>query len=147
MIKQQLLEAQTAAIKAKDLQTLSVIRYILAQIKNKEIEKQGEVTNEEALAVLKKEVKKLNESIDAFKKAGRQELVSEYQSQLDILQKYLPAEISDEDLVKAVDELMAANQTLFQQNAKAMIGLAMKTLRDKADPQRIMKVLKEKNIV
>src|SRR5690606_11176304 len=121
MIKQQLLDAQTAAIKGKDLETLSVIRYILAKIKNKEIEKQTEITEEEALNILKKEAKKLNESIDACQKAGREELVNEYKGQLQILQQYLPAEISDEELMKAVDELVATNQTVIQQNPIAII--------------------------
>lgn len=146
MIKQQLLDAQTTAIKSKNLETLSVIRYILAQIKNKEIETRTDITEEEALTVLKKEAKKLNESIDAFQKANRPELVAQYKAQLEILQQYLPAEISDEDLTKAVDELVAANQALIQQNPKMIIGLAMKELKPKADPQRIMQALKQRQL-
>lgn len=143
MIKIRILEDQTAAIKAKDMETLTTIRYVLAEVKNKEIEKQTDLSDAEVIAILQKQVKQLHESIDAFIKAGRTELADQYTKQLEIIKKYLPAELSDEDLKKVIDALKAANQVQYAQNPKSFIGIAMKHLRGKADPQRILKLLQE----
>jgi uncharacterized protein YqeY len=87
MIKQKLQEQQLAALKAKDAKKLTLIRYILAQIQNKEIEKKGSLTDEETTAVVQKIAKQLKESIEAAKKAGRNDLVGQYQGQLAVLKK------------------------------------------------------------
>ena len=145
MIKTKIQEDQTAAIKAKDMETLNTVRYILAEIKNKEIDKRSELSDDEVITVLQKQAKQLHESIDAFTKGNRQELADQYAKQLDILKRYLPAELSDEELHKAVQELKAQNQEQYNQNPKSFIGIAMKHLRGKADPQRIMKMLESFN--
>lgn len=143
MIKQKLQEDQIAALKAKDSVRLSTLRYILSQIKNREIEKQTELSEEETVAILRKQAKELRESIDAFTKGGRTELVTEYQQQLDILSAYLPQEISDEELQAEVHKIKEANAALAAENPKALIGIAIKQLKEKANPQRIMKALQE----
>ncbi len=143
MIKQKLQDEQLKALKAGNKEKLSVLRYILAQFKNKEIEKNpptgGELSEDEAVVVLKKIAKELKESIDAFAKANRPELVKEYQAQLDIVAPYLPKEISDEELEREIRRIVDANKTL--PNPKAIIGICMRELKTKADPARIMKLL------
>lgn len=141
MLKQKLQEEQITALKSKDSQKLSVLRFILAQIKNKEIEKKGELTDEEIILVIKKIAKELKESIEAFKKGGREDLVKENEKQLEIVSSYLPKELSDEELKKEVEKIISQNQDLFNKNPKAIIGVCMKTLRSKADSSRIMKIL------
>ncbi len=143
MIKQKLQDEQIAALKAGEKARLATLRYILAQLKNKEIEKNlpagEELTDDEAIAVLKKIVKELNESIDTFTKANRPELAAEYQAQLHIITPYLPKEISDEELTKEVQRIIEANKNLS--NPKAIIGICMKELKSKADSSRILKIL------
>lgn len=141
MLRQKLQEEQIIALKSKDSQKLSVLRFILAQIKNKEIEKRGELTDEEIILVIKKIAKELKESIEAFKKGGREDLVKENEKQLEIISLYLPKELSDEELKKEIEKIISQNQDLFNKNPKAIIGLCMKTLRSKADSSRIMKIL------
>ncbi len=143
MIKQKLQDELLTALKSGDKEKLSTLRYILAQIKNKEIEKNPlggrELADEETLNVLRKIVKELKESIDAFQKANRPELVNQYQSQMNIIIPYLPKEISDDELEKEVKRIVDSNKNL--PNPKAIIGIVMKELKKKADPARIMKVL------
>lgn len=141
MLIQQLQDDQVQALKSHEKDKLSVLRYILAQIQNKKIEKQVDLSDDDIIAVLQKIAKELRESVDAFEKGGRKDLVSEYKKQLDILIPYLPKELTDEELVKTIDELITQNKEIYDKNPKAIIGICMKLLRSKADSSRIMKIL------
>lgn len=141
MLRQKLQDDQTAALKAGDKTKLGVLRFILAQIKNKEIDKKSELDDDETLMVIKKVAKELKESIEAFEKGGRKELVLDNKKQLEITSIYLPAEISDDELRNEIGKIIKENQAVFDNNQKAIIGICMKQLRSKADPGRIMKIL------
>lgn len=145
MLRQKLQDDQIAALKSGNKTKLGILRFILAQIKNKEIDKNlpaGEDLNDdETIVVLKKVIKELKESIDAFEKGGRKESVLDNKKQLEILSMYLPTEISDEELKSEVDRVIKENQTVFDANKKAIIGICIKQLKSKADPERIIRVL------
>lgn len=137
MIKQQLQADQIVAMKAKDVEKLQTLRYILAQIKNIEIDKRIELSEEEVVNVLRKEVKKLQDSIDSFKSANREDLAKEYEFQKNIISEYLPVEISDEELKAEVQKIIDANKELFEKSPNALIGICVKELKSKADSSRI----------
>lgn len=141
MLRQKLQDDQLAALKAGEKIKLGVLRFILAQIKNKEIDKKTELTDEETLSVLRKVIKELKESVDAFEKGGRTELADDNKKQLEIASVYLPAEISDEQLKVEIEKVIKDNQAVFDNNQKAVIGICMMELKSKADPGRIMKTL------
>jgi len=141
MLKQKLQEDQIIALKSGDHDKLNIIRFIISQIKNKEIEKRSELSDDEVILVLKKIAKELNESISAFEKGNRQDLVEENKKQLAIISQYLPQEISDEELKKEIKRIIQENQELYQKNPKAIIGICIKQLRSKADSSRIIKIL------
>ncbi len=90
MIVKKIQADQITALKSGQKTRLEVLRYILAQIKNKEIEKKAVLTDEETTKTLQKVAKELKESIDAAKKGNRNELVEGYQKQLVIVEEYLP---------------------------------------------------------
>jgi uncharacterized protein YqeY len=141
MLRQKLQDDQIAALKAGDKTKLGVLRFILAQIKNKEIDKKSELNDDETLVVIKKMSKELKESIEAFEKGGRKELVSDNKKQLEIVSAYLPAEISDEELKNEIGKIIKENQVVFDNNQKAIIGICMKQLKSKAGSERIRKIL------
>lgn len=141
MVKQKIIQDQILAMKQRDQNKVTTLRYILAQLKNKEIDKKGELSNEEELVILRKIGKELKESIDAFRKGKREDLIAQYESQLKLLGTYLPQEISDEELKKEVEKIIAENKEVYDKNPKAVIGIAMKQLKNKADPSRILKLL------
>ena len=141
MLRQKLQDDQVIALKSGDKTKLEILRFILAQIKNKEIDKKSGLNDEETLVVIKKVTKELKESIEAFEKGGRKDLSDDSKKQLEIVSVYLPAEISDEELKQEVEKVIKENQTVFDNNQKAIIGICMKQLKSKADPGRIMKVL------
>jgi len=141
MLRQKLQDDQIAALKSGDKTRLNVLRFILAQIKNKEIDKKSDLNDEEVLIVLRKVIKELKESVEAFEKGERKELAEDSKKQLEIASVYLPAEISDSELKGEIEKVIKENQAVFDNNQKAIIGICMKSLKSKADPGRIMKIL------
>ncbi|PJC31455.1 hypothetical protein CO051_04120 [Candidatus Roizmanbacteria bacterium CG_4_9_14_0_2_um_filter_39_13] len=141
MIKQTLQKEQIEAMKAKDSFRLQTIRYILAQIKNKEIDSQKELEDQEVVDVLRKETKKLQDSIDAFKSANRNDLVEESQSQMDIILTYLPEEISEDELKIKVQEIIDENKELFEKSPNQLIGICVGKLKSIADSSRIARIV------
>ena len=148
MLKQQIFTDQIQALKKHDQEKLSILRYILAQIKNQEIDKKtpeskgiSELTDDETALVLRKIAKELNESIAAFKKGDRQDLISEYQKQLQVVSSYLPKDLSDAELKQEIEKIMQENQAVYKKNPKALIGIAVGKLKSKADSARIVRIL------
>jgi uncharacterized protein len=141
MLRQQLQTDLIQSMKSGDKARVEVLRYILAQVKNKEVDKKSELDDNEVLDVLRKQIKQLKESIDAFTKGNRPDLVAEYQAQYDIVATYLPKELSDEELKTEIEKVIAANKEIYDKNPKQIIGLCMKELKNKAESSRIMAML------
>jgi uncharacterized protein len=115
------------ALRQKDSIRLSVLRMLLAAIKNKEVEKIRPLTEEEFFAIVKTSVKQHNESIESFKKGQRTELAEKEERELEILKGFLPAPLSEEELVREID---AAIQSLQAKNQRDM-GKVIKFLLEK----------------
>jgi len=141
MIKQTLKQDMIAAMKSQDHARLDILRYILAKIQNLEINKQKETTDDEVMAIMQKQIKELKETLEAAEKASRHDLADKAKSEITIVNAYLPKQLSDEELKKAVEKIIADNQELYQKNAKAIIGVAVRALKGKANSQRIISVI------
>lgn len=143
MIKHKLQADMIIAMKAHEQKKVVAIRYILSVIQKKEIDAQKELTDEESVTVLQKVNKELKESLEAFTKGNRTDLVQDTQAQIDIVAAYLPAQISDEVLEEQVAQLLNDNAVARAANPKTIIGIVMKALRSTAEPGRIMTALKK----
>jgi uncharacterized protein YqeY len=141
MLRSKLQDDQLRALKSGDRERLDTLRFILAQVKNKEIEKKAELNDEETIVVMQKFKRELNESIDAAQKAGRTELETQSRGQLAIVSEYLPAEMSDEELKKEIGRIISENKDVYDKNPKAIIGVVMKELKTKAESPRILQAL------
>jgi len=141
MLRKKLQDESITCLKSGDKDRLSLLRLILSQIKNREIEKKAELNDEEVIAIIRKMVKELKESVEAFEKGKRDDLVTEYRKQLSIVSAYLPSEISDEELKAEIQKIITENKAIFEQNQKQIIGICMGRLKAKVDPSRIMKIL------
>ena len=142
MLKQKLQADQITAMKARDMVRLDTLRYILSQIKNREIDTQTDLTDSQVVDTMRKEVKKLQDSILAFNNGGRVDLATEYDAQKKIIQEYLPQEMSDNELKSEIQKIIDEHKDLFAQNANAMIGVCIKELKDKVDPSRIAAIVR-----
>lgn len=125
----------------KEVQKVSVLRMVVAALKNKQIEKGSDLTDDESLAILKKEAKKRNESIEVYKKAGRMELVEKEEGELKILSAYLPETMSKEEVVKRVGELK--EKGALGANFGEAMKAAMAEFKGQADGKLIAEVIKE----
>lgn len=132
------------AMKAKDAQAVSAFRMLRAAMKNAEIDKQTkELSDEDALDVIGREVKKLKDALSDFEKASRQDLADQTKSELALLVQFLPAQLSEEE-VQAVVANKAVELGLSGEAAYGrLMGEAMKELKGKADGALVGKAVKE----
>lgn len=143
MLRKQIISDQLAALKSGDKSRLSVLRLIVAQIKYKEIEKKAELDDGEVVSLIKKEIQQAEESKSMYEKAGREESVAEYVTQIDIMTSYLPPQLEDDQIEERIKTIAANNADAIAANPKAIIGLAMKNLKSEADSARITAALKK----
>ena len=136
-----------AAMKAQEKFKLEVLRMLKSALMNEEINLGGNgsgLTDEQVLAVVKREVKKRNSSIEEYEKYGKMETVEQLKQEVEILSVYLPPEMSDEELETKVSEILAE---LGVTDIKGM-GLAMKEIGARlgasADMSKVSKLVKDK---
>src|SRR5699024_1215248 len=104
---EQLNKDMVQAMKQKDKETLSVIRMVKASIQNESIKLGKEALSEdEELTILSREVKQRKESLQEFGAAGREDLVEKLQFEINILQEYMPKQLSNEELEKIVEQVI-----------------------------------------
>jgi len=141
MTKAKLQEDQIKAQKAQDSARLETIRYVLSRLKNQEIEKKAELEDKEVTDILRKVRREMVESVEAYEKGGRTDLKDATQKQIEIVNEYMPRELSDEELTAAVTKLVETNQEATKANPKAIIGIAIKALSSQADSSRIVAII------
>ena len=143
-ILQQLIEDMKQAMKAQDKIKLSTVRLLISQLKNARIDSGKELTPEEEIAVLMNAAKKRKESIDAFKAGNRQDLIDREQQELVIIQQYLPAQISDDEIQKTITEIIAATGASSLKDVGKVMSEAMKVLKGRADGKKVQEFVRSK---
>ncbi len=121
------------ALKQKDAVRLSVLRMLLAAIKNKEVEKIRPLTEDEFFALVKTSVKQHNESIESFKKGHRSELAEKEERELEILKGFLPASLSEEDLIREIDSAIQSLQAKNQRDMGKVIKFLLERFPGRVD--------------
>lgn len=140
---EQISEDMKTAMRAKDERTLSTVRMLKSALKNKQIDLMRELTEEDVLAVVKSQMKQLKEAQEIAVNAGRPETAQEAQAEMDVLTKYLPAQMDDAALETAVRAaLEGAGLTSKQDMGKAM-GVAMKAAAGQADGSRVKTIVEK----
>ncbi|MBI3495247.1 GatB/YqeY domain-containing protein [Candidatus Berkelbacteria bacterium] len=127
------------ALKAHDERVLSTLRLVKSAITNKAKEGGGEVTEEQVLQVLKQEAKKRGEAANLYGEAGNTEQATNEKQELELIKKYLPAELPDEAIQKVIDEVKATGETNFGK----LMGQVMGRLKGQADGSRVSVLVKK----
>ena len=141
---EQITKDLTLSMKNKDTFKLSVLRMLKSALKNEEINKKSPLTDDEVLNVIKKQVKMRKDSKEEYVKYNRMDLASDLEKEIEILSTYLPEELSEDELIKIIDE------TIKEVNPDGMkgMGLVIKTISTKygarADMGLVSKIVKEK---
>jgi len=140
-LRNQIQQDINKALKKKEKQKLSILRFLNAQIQNKEIEKgRKKLADEEIIKLMRKQVKELKESLSFFEKGKREDLIKKTKTEIEILKTYLPQQLSDEQLEKEVEKIIKQNPSVSHQGA--LIGLCVKALAGQADNQRTARMVK-----
>lgn len=134
----------TEAMKAKDTFRTSVLRMLKSALKNEEINKKSPLTDDEVLAIIKKQVKTRKDSMNEYTSYNRMDLADSLQKEIDILNEYLPEELSDEELEKIVKETI----TKVKAESIKQMGIVIKTISSeygaRCDMAKVSKLVKEK---
>jgi uncharacterized protein YqeY len=120
-------EELIVALKAGEKDKVTVLRSLKSDLKYKKIEKGDELTDEDCLSVFNSSVKKIKDSIEQFKAGNRDDLVSKEEFALKIIQKYLPEQLSEEELVELVKQAIEESGV----DSPQQIGLVMKAVMPK----------------
>jgi len=148
MLKENLQKDLNNFLKEKNQTGVNTVRLLLAAILLKEKEKKYKtkeetLTDEEVLEVIFSEAKKRKESIVEFEKGGRNDLVAKEKAELEILQKYLPEQLSDEELRKIVKEAVEKVGAKDMKDIGKIMGQVMSKVKGKADGSRVNIIAKE----
>lgn len=143
-MRERILKELMQAMKAQDKERLSVLRMVKGAIQLEEINKKKELDDNEVIAVISKQIKTRRESITEFKKGNRDDLIEATEKEITILNEYMPAQLSEEEIIKVIED--AFNE--INPQAPSDMGKIMKTvtpkLTGKADMTFVSKVVKEK---
>ena len=104
---------------------LSVLRMVWAAVRNKEIDEKTELTDDAVMAVLMKEVKQREDTIKEIKDANRPDLVAKNEEEIEILKKYLPEPLSDEELKKVIQDVIATTGAKSMKDMGKVMGKVM----------------------
>ena len=135
----------TAAMKAKDADTLSTLRMTKANLMNRQIEKGGELTDEEVIKALHSLVKQRRDSIEQYEKAGRTELAAKEAGEISVIEKYLPQAASAEEIKEAVYAAVSETGASSMKDMGQVMKAAMAKLAGKmADGKAVNEAVKAK---
>ncbi len=135
----------TAAMKAKDANRLSVLRMMKANLMNRQIEKGGELTDEEITKALQSLVKQRRDSIEQYTNAGRNELADKEQTELVVIEEYLPQSASKEEIEQAVAKAISETGATSIKEMGAVMKAAQARLAGKsADGKSVSETVKAK---
>lgn len=134
--------AMKAAMKARDKQRLGTIRLIQADFKRIEVDERIEIDDARALAVLDKMVKQRRDSADQYQNAGRPELAEQENFEIGVIQEFLPAQLSEDELVAMVDAAIAAIDASGMQAMGPVMGQLKPKLQGRADIGAVSQLVK-----
>ena len=133
MLKERITEDMKAAMRAKETERLGAIRMLTAAIKQKEVDERVELDDAAVVAIVDKLLKQRKDSIEAFEKAGRQDLADKEKAEAAVLQAYLPARLSAEEVATEVKAIVAELGAKGPGDMGKVMGAAKQRLAGKAD--------------
>ena len=132
------------AMRGRDRPRVEALRMLSAALKNAEIEKGESLAEDEEIRVLRRQLKQREESAEAFRKAGREEQARNEETEADIVRRYLPAPLSDEELDRIIDEAIRETGAASMRDMGAVMGRANEISGGRADGKRLSVLARER---
>jgi len=140
---EQIQEDLKRSMKAKDGNRVSVLRFLLSSIQNREIAKKDALDDDEILAEITSAAKKRRESMEAFKEGERMDLVEKEEAELAILQEYLPEQLSPDEIRSMVQEVVQSTGAISASDIGKVMKELMPQVRGKADGKLVNEIVRE----
>ncbi len=142
-LKEQLQSDVKDAMRSGDKLRRDTLRLVLSSLHNAEIEARDELDDDGVLKVLTKEAKQRRESIEEFRKGGREEKAAEEEAELEVISSYLPEALSREDVVAAAKEVIEESGASSMQDIGKVMPALMQRLQGRADGREASEVVRE----
>jgi uncharacterized protein YqeY len=143
VLKQRITDDMKAAMKGGDKPRLATIRLILAAIKQREVDERIELNDEQVLAVLEKMIKQRRDSIAQYSQAGRDELAAQEQSEIEVIQGYMPEALSEAEVAALVSAAIASTGASEMRDMGKVMGELRPKLQGRADMGAVSALVKQ----
>lgn len=137
-------DAQKDAMRSKDKLSLGTIRMALAAVKQREVDERIELNDTDVLQILTKMVKQRQESVTQFEKGGRQDLADTELQEIEVIKRFLPQALSDEEVQVIVDKAIADTGAASMQDMGKVMGAIRGQLQGRADMGAVSAIIKSK---
>lgn len=131
------------AMKAKEKDVLAVLRMMKASVQHATIEVKRDLTADEELTILARELKQRKEAIQEFSKANRQDLVDKTQFEVGVVERYLPAQLTEEDIMEAIKKIVQQVGATGMADFGKVMGVVMTELKGQADGNTVNALVKK----
>jgi len=141
-LKQQITDDMKTAMRAKDTARLGAIRLLLAAMKQREVDDRIELADADVVTIIEKMNKQRRDSISQYEAAGRQDLADIEKFEMSVLATYMPQQLSEAEITKAVVEVIAATGAVGQQDMGKVMGMLKPRLAGRADMGKVSALIK-----
>ncbi len=143
-LKARLTEEMKACMKAGDKKRLGVIRSMLAAIKQVEVDGQKQLSDEDVIAVLDKQVKQRRDAIQQYTDAGRDDLAAQERYEMEVIQEFLPQPLSESEIVEMIDAAISETGATGMQDMGKVMGVLKPKMQGRADMAEVSKLVRAK---
>lgn len=145
-LSEQLQADLTAAMKARDTETVGTLRMVVAAVKNARVAsgQSGEVSDEQVMELLTREAKKRGEAAEAYEAAGRGELAEKERAELEIIRRYLPEQLDEDTLRGLVDEAIAETGAQGPADLGKVMSAVMPKVKGRADGKAVNAMVRQR---
>ena len=143
-IRQTISDDMKTFMRAKDSARLGAIRLLQAAIKQKEVDDRIELNDDQIFSVIQKMLKQRKDSIEAYQKASRQDLIDQEQLEIEVLSKYMPEPLSDEDINQYIEEAIATTGASDMKDMGKVVGILKSKVAGRADMAEVSKLVRQK---
>ena len=143
-MRNKILSDIVSAMKSQDKDRLAVLRMVKGAMQLEEINLKRELTDDEVIGVLAKQIKIRKESIVEFEKGSRTDLIEATNKEIEILNEYMPEQLSEEEVNKIIDSIFDEVKPTSQKDMGKIMGLATPKLKGKTDMSLVSKIIRER---
>ncbi len=144
MLNDKIMADMTAAMKSQDKFTLGVLRMLKSALQMEKINKKSDLTDDEVIGVIKKQIKQRKDSIEEYMKYNKSEEVAKLEDEIKILSSYVPEDLSEEEVDKIIEEVFASESVTSMKDMGRIVAKVKEQTHGRADMALVSKKVKER---